>query len=230
MLNLNGFLARRELDEWRDGQVLIAARVLNQTAADLIAGFADTLQGATWKDGLIAQGSYIRRVVEPKVIEVADPIASRLHEEAMRGLAEIVDHQACWSRDPVASAGPANNFEGWHDVATGVAPIVGGAAIAAAIPAMAVTTTGGLLGTGLFATTVISWPVVVVGGTAAAVAVSTGLINSARLWDKTEARLWRKVADHVGVMLIRGTPKHPSILDQLAARYTEAADHARRLW
>ena len=115
-------------------------------------------------------------------------------------------------------------------MASGVAPIVGGAAIAAAIPAMAVTTTGGLLGTGLFATTVISWPVVLVGGTAAAVAVSTGLINSARLRDKTEARLWRKVADHVGVMLIRGTPKHPSILDQLAARYTEAADNARRLW
>ncbi|MBA2920764.1 hypothetical protein GON01_07095 [Sphingomonas sp. MAH-20] len=230
MLNLNGFLARHELDEWRDEQVLIAARVLNQAAADLIAGLADTLKGASWKDGLIGQGSYIRRVVEPKVIEVAEPIANQLVEEANRALADIVDHQAIWSRDPGASAGAADGFEGWQDVASGVAPIVGGAAIAAAIPSFAVTTTGGLLGTGLFATTVVHWPVIVVGGTAAAVAVSTGLINSARIWDKTEARLWRKVADHVGVMLIRGTPKHPSILDQLAARYTEAADNARRLW
>jgi hypothetical protein len=169
-------------------------------------------------------------VVEPKVIEVAEAIANQLVEEANRALADIVDHQAIWSRDPGASAGAADGFEGWQDVASGVAPIVGGAAIAAAIPSFAVTTTGGLLGTGLFATTVVHWPVIVVGGTAAAVAVSTGLINSARIWDKTEARLWRKVADHVGVMLIRGTPKHPSILDQLAARYTEAADNARRLW
>jgi hypothetical protein len=38
------------------------------------------------------------------------------------------------------------------------------------------------------------------------------------------------MADHVGLMLIRGTPKHPSILDQLATRYAEAADNARRLW
>lgn len=230
MLNLNGFLARRELDDWRDEQILIAARVLNQAAADLIAGFADTLKSATWKEGLIAQGSYIRRVVEPAVIEVAEPIAGRLVEEANRALSDIVDHQAIWSRDPGALARAGDSFEGWQDVASGVAPIVGGAAIAAAIPTMAVTTSGGILGTGLFATTLISWPVLVVGGTAAAVAVSTGLVNSARLWDKTEARLWRKVADHVGAMLIRGTPKHPSILDQLAARYSEAVDNARRLW
>jgi hypothetical protein len=230
MLNLNGFLARRELDEWRDEQVLIAARTLNQAAADLIAGFADTLKGATWKDGLIGQGSYIRRVVEPRVIEVAEPIATRLVQEANRALADIVDHQAIWSRDPGASAAAAEGFEGWQDVASGVAPIVGGAAIAAVIPSFAVTTTGGLLGTGLFATTVVHWPVIVVGGAAAAVAVSTGVVNSARLWDKTEARLHRKIADHVGAMLIRGTPKHPSILDQLAARYTEAAENARRLW
>jgi hypothetical protein len=230
MLNLNGFLARRELDDWRDEQILIAARVLNQTAADLIAGFADTLKGASWKDGLIGQGSYIRREIEPKVIEVAEPIAMRLVEEANRALADIVDHQAIWSRNAGAMAGAADRLEGWQDVASGVAPIVGGAALAAAIPAMAVTTTGGLLGTGLFATTIISWPVVVVGGAAAAVAVSTGIVNSARLWDKTEARLYRKIADHVGAMLIRGTPKNPSVLDQLAAQYTEAADNARRLW
>lgn len=230
MLNLNGFLARRELDDWRDEQILMAARVLNQAAADLIGSFADTLRSATWKDGLIGQGSFIRRAVEPNVIEVAEPIATCLAEEARNALADIVDHQLIWSRDQGAMVNAADGFEGWQDVAAGVGPLVGGAAIAAAIPAVAISTTGGLLGTGLFATTVISWPVVVIGGTAAAVAVSTGLINSARIWDKTEARLYRKIAAHVSAMLIRGTPKHPSILDQLAARYTEAADTARRLW
>jgi hypothetical protein len=230
VLNLNKLLARRELDEWRDEQTLIAARVLNQAASDLILGLSQELKHANWRDGLVGQGAYIRRVVEPKVIEIAEPIATRLVEEANRALADIADHQAIWSRQAGAAARAADGLEGWQDVATGVAPIVGGSAIAATIPAFAVTTTGGLLGTGLFATTVIHWPVIVVGSAAAAVAVATGLVNSARLWDKTEARLGRKVTDHVGAMLIRGTPKNPSILEQLTARYTEVADTARRFW
>lgn len=230
MLSLNRLLARRDLDDWRDEHTLVAARVLNQVAADLIAGFAETVKTATWKDGLIGQSGYIRRSVEPKVMEIAEPIAQRLVEEANRALAELVDHRASWTREAGASAAAADAFEGWQDVAVGVGPIVGGAAIAAAVPTLAITTTGGLLGTGLFATTVVSWPVVVVGGAAAAVAVGTGVINSARLWDKTEAKLARRISAHVEAMLLRGSADHPSILDQLAARYAEAADNARRFW
>lgn len=230
MLSLNRLLARRDLDDWRDEQTLVAARVLNQAAADLIASFAETVKTATWKDGLIGQDAYIRRAVEPKVVEVVEPIARRLLEDANRALAELVDHSASWTREAGVPAGAANGFEGWEDVAVGVGPIVGGAAIAAAVPTLAVTTTGGLLGTGLFATTVVSWPVVVVGGAAAAVAVGTGIINSARLWDKTEAKLSRRISGHVQAMLLRGSPEHSSILDQLAARYAEAAENARRIW
>jgi hypothetical protein len=67
MLNLNNLLARRELDEWRDEQTLIAADVLNQSAADMIACLDGELKTATWKDGLIAQGAFLKEKVEPKV-------------------------------------------------------------------------------------------------------------------------------------------------------------------
>ena len=227
MKHLFDIFGWRELDDWRDRHALAAARILNQIAADLVRDLDAEFRAATWKEGFLTPQSFITGKVEPKLRKVTDPVVEMIVAGANDDLARIVRHQAVWTRRPGAPPTPASRFEGAGDVAFAAGPIAAGAAIAAALPVMAVTTTGGLLGTGLFAATIVSWPVVAVGGAAVGVALATGALNTGRIWSEAETRLRHRVAAHVGTTLIQGTPKHPSLLDQLTELFTDAAREAR---
>jgi hypothetical protein len=78
-------------------------------------------------------------------------------------------------------------------------------------------------------TTAISWPIVIGGSALAGIGVATGVLNTAKIWDKTEARLRRKIRDHVVCALLQGRPGSPAILDQLKDVLDDAAKKAKKL-
>lgn len=227
MKHLFDIFGWRELDDWRDRHVLTAAKILNQVATDLVRDLDAEFKAATWKEGFLSPQTFITDKVDPRLREATELAVEMVVAGANTQLAEIVSHQAVWTRRPGMPPARAAGFEGAGDLALAAGPIAAGTAIAAALPVMAVTTTGGLLGTGLFAVTVVSWPVVAVGGAAVGVALVTGALNTGRIWSNAEARLRRRVAAHVAITLLQGTPKHPSILDQLTELFTDAASEAR---
>jgi hypothetical protein len=225
-MKLFNFVDRREIDEWRDQYTLAAAATLNGFAIDMLASFEDELKTASWTDGLLAQNSFVATRIAPRLQHEAAPVLEHIVAGANKALQRIVDHQAIWHYEPSITDRP-EAFEGWEDVAVAVGPLAGGVVAAAALPAMAVTTSTVFFG--LITTTAISWPVVVGGGALAAVGVATGAINTAKIWDKTEARLRRKVRDHVVSVLLAGRQGAPSILDELRRVLGEAAAKAKKL-
>lgn len=227
MRHLFDVFGHRELDDWRDRQILLAAKILHQTAADLIGEADPLLKTATWRQGFLSPQSFIAENVTPRLRAASEPIVEMIVANANDSLAELVRYHAVWTRRPGAPLPGNAAFEGAGDLALAAGPIAAGTAIATALPALAMTTTGGLLGTGLFATTVVAWPVVAVGGAAVAVALATGALNASRIWGEAESRLRRRVAEHIGATLIRGTKDHPAVLEQLVALFTEAAREAR---
>lgn len=227
MLSFRRLFGFHEIDEWRDEHTLLAATILNQTAADLITGFEPEVASASWKDGLVGQSSFIATRIAPHVRRTTEPIVARIVEDANQALARIVAHQAVWHDRPAGAAAGDDSFEAWQDVAAAAAPLAGGVALAAALPAAAVTTSTAFFG--LVTTTAISWPVVLGGGALVGLGLATGAINTAKIWDKTEARLRRKVCDHVVGTLIEGTPERPSILMQLSSTFDAAAERAKEV-
>lgn len=227
MFKLSRFFGHPEIDQWRDDYTLLAAATLNDLASRLIADADKELEAATWKDGLVGQSSFIERRIATAVRDAAAQVADHMIATANRRLSQIVAHEAVLSLAPKqASQGP-DTFEGWQDVAAAAAPLAGGAALAAALPGAAITTTTAWFG--LVTATTISWPVVLGGGAVVGVAVATGALNTARIWDKTEARLRRKVREFIIASLILGTDKQPSVLQQVTRVLADAAEHAKKL-
>lgn len=214
-----------EIDKWRDDITIMAAASLNQIASDLILAAEKDIKSVSWKDGLVGQARFVATRVAPRIRPVAEPVVEHIMEEANRRLGRIAEHYAVWSLQPNAAVAEPKDIEGWRDVAVAAAPLAGGVALAAALPAAAVTTTTAWLG--LVTATTISWPVVIGGGALAGVAIATGVMNTAKIWEKSEARLRRKVRDHVVAVLLQGTPSNPSILDQITSTLREAAVQAK---
>lgn len=224
-MNFLNLFGKHEIDVWRDDHTLVAASCLKEVAADLIASFEKDLKAASWKDGLIGQNAFIATNVNPRIHEMARPLVDYIVTRANEALARIVAHQAIWQYRPTVAPEGEAAFEGWQDVAVAAAPLAGGVATAVALPAMAVTTSAAFFG--LVTTTAVSWPVVVGGGAVAAVGIGTGLINAGKIWDKTEARLRRKVQDHVVATLLVGD-RQPSVLKQLTDAFATTAKEAKR--
>lgn len=82
---------------------------------------------------------------------------------------------------------------------------------------------------GLVTVSTVSWPVVAIGGALAGTGIATGAINTARLRDKAEARLRVKARAHIAAALIRGTRKHPALLEQVTQTLAIAASQAKEL-
>lgn len=212
-------------DDWVSEQTIMAARILNQAAADIILQSDDELVTAGWKDALINPNSFIMERITPRVRDVAEPIALMIVEEANRSLQTIVDVQAVWTRNIENAPLGDNTFEGVGDFAAAVVPLGAGAAAAAALPFAAMTTTTAFFG--LVSTTVISWPVVLGGGALAGLGIATGVLEGSKIWSKVEARLRRRIRDFVVATLIKGDAGHPAILEQLTAEFQGTAARAR---
>ena len=224
-LNFLNLFVRHEIDVWRDDYTLMAASCLNDLAVDLIASFEDDLATASWKDGLVGQNAFIAKRVTPRIHERAGPLVEHIVQLANASLAGVVQHQAIWQYGPTDTPAGEGAFEGWKDVASAAVPLAGGVATAAALPTLAVTTTAAFFG--LVTTTVVSWPVVVGGTALAGLAIATGVINTGKIWDKTEARLRNKVHDLVVATLLVGN-KQSSVLEQLSDSFMATAKEAKR--
>lgn len=216
-----------KVDEWASDHTLIAARTLNQVAADLILNAEKEIATAGWKDGLVGQNAFIKSRIAPLLREVAEPVAVLILEDANRALRQLVELQAVWTRSPEYSEGEPSVFDGATDVASAAIPLAVGAAAAVSTAATAVTTTTALFG--LLAFSTISWPVVVIGGALAGGGIATGVFQGSKLWDKTEARLRQRVRRFIIASLIEGAEGMPSILQQLSADFSRVAIKAKSL-
>ncbi len=215
----------QRFDAWVSDNSLVAARILNQAAADLILLAEEDLKAARWKDGLVDTNAFLNDKLAPRVREVAEPLALMIIEEANYSLKAIVDTQAIWTRNAEMVASDGNAFEAAGDIAAAVIPFGAGAAAAAALPFAAVTTTTAFFG--LVSTTAISWPLVLGGGALAGLGIVTGALEGSKLWSKVEARLRRKSRSFIVSALLKGSDAHPSILEQLIAEFERTAERAR---
>jgi hypothetical protein len=193
----------------------------------LIASAEQDVSNASLKDGLLAQSAFLQNSIAPKVREVAEPVAIEILNEANAALAAIVEEQAVWVRGPDYAEQPEAAFDGAKDIAAAAVPLAAGVATAASLPFAAVTTTTAWLG--LVTTTTISWPVVLGGGALAGLGIATGLLNTAKIRDRTQARLRDRVRSFVVASLIGGDENSPSILQQLTAEFDHAAKRAKAL-
>jgi hypothetical protein len=224
---LHRILFGRRVDEWAAQYTLAAAEALNQVAADLVIRAEDELTAASLTDGLLSPGAFVSTRIAPMVREAAEPVAQEIMDEANRALGEIVDAEAIWLRAPEHAEAPESLFAGAKDVAAAAAPLAAGVAGAAALPFAAVTTSSAFFG--LITTTVISWPVVIGGGALAGLGIVTGIINTAKIRDRTTARLRQRTREFIRAALIEGTEKTPAVLEQLGQSFSAAADRARSL-
>ncbi|KPH67120.1 hypothetical protein [Novosphingobium sp. ST904] len=220
------FLARK-IDAWANDYKIIAARTLNQVAADLIAYAEGEIANVGLKDGLFSQAAFVQDRVAPMVRKVAEPVAIEILEEANIALLELVEDQAVWVRRPEHCEGPEGLFDSAADIASAVVPLTAGVAAAATLPFAAFTTTTAWFG--LVTTTAISWPVVLGGGAVAGLGLATGVINTAKIRDRTLVRLRNRVRRFILASLVQGSEHAPSILQQLGAEFDRAARRAKAL-
>jgi hypothetical protein len=225
MFNFRNIFGRHEIDEWRDEQVIGAAATINQLAADLTCAFVDELSSASWRDALIAQGRFISTRIAPQVRATSEPVVGAIIGRANAALKRIVEYQAVWHDSPRHLPEGEDPSAAIRDVAWAAAPLAGGVAAAATLPAMAITTSTAFFG--LMTTTAISWPVVIGGGAFAGAGIATGVINTSRIWSKAEERLRRRVRDHVIAVLLRGPTGQPAILEQMEALFATTANEAK---
>lgn len=224
---LNRIFASHKIDGWASDHTLVAARKLNLLAANLIVIAEAEVAKIGMADGLFGQSAFINKHIAPMVRSAAEPVAFDILEEANRALPDVVADLAQWTPQPDYAEGPEAAFDGAKDILTAAVPLVGGLASAAALPFAAVTTTTALFG--LVSFTAISWPVVIGGGAVAAMGVATGVLNTGKLKDRTQARLRDRVRRFIRSSLIEGHKGSPSVLEQLAEEFDRTAKRAKAL-
>lgn len=58
-------------------------------------------------------------------------------------------------------------------------------------------------------------------------AITTGAIGTKGIKTTAQSQMRDRVRDHIGTVLLTGTEKRPSVLDQLRVAYTDAAERAK---
>lgn len=227
MFDFTRIFGRHEIDVWRDEQVVAAAAVLNEIAVELTNLLEGELTSASLKDALVSPSSFIAARVAPAVRAASEAVVAKIIDRANSELHKIVTYQAVWSESPRHVAARDGSASAIRDVVLAAAPLAGGAATLVALPSMSVTTTTALFG--LFSSTIISWPVVAIGGTAGAAAIATGLLNGAKIHSRAVTRLRKIVHDYVVATLLRGQPGQPSVLEQLTLLFAKTAAEAKKL-
>lgn len=224
---LNRIFLGHRIDAWTSDYTLIAARTLNQVAADLIAETEHDIGEAGLRDSLFNKTTFIQDKVAPRLRAAAEPVAQEILREANSALLTIVEEQAVWIRGPDHPPPQEDVFDGAKDIAAAAGPLAAGVAAAATLPAAAITTTSAVFG--LVTTTTISWPLMVGGGALAGAAVMTGLVNTAKLRDRSRNRLRASVRKFIISSLMKGETQGSSLLEQLVAEFERAADRAKAL-
>lgn len=227
MFDLGALFGSHEIDGWRDDYVLVAAATLNEVAVRVGQAVEPLIAAASHRDVFLLPERFLATSVAPLVRAAAEPAVERVMTDANAALSRIVAHQAVWHQASATESRMPGAWEGTADLARAAAPLAGGAALAMALPSLAITATP--VWFGLATVTAISWPVVVVGGAAAGTAIATGMLNTAKLRGRFEARLRDKARALAHATLVRGTAKQPAVLEQLTAALNQAAKEAKKL-
>lgn len=212
-------------DQWAEEQTLLAAKVLQQAAADILKAVDPKLEKSELRDGFYTR-PFIRDHVAPITREVGEALAESIIEQANQALAELTEERLLWSRSPHSE--PADRgFEGSNDLLASAAPLGMAAAVAVALPTVAVTSTTTLFG--LAVVTTISWPVVAVGSGIALAGLAIGSLEGSKLRGKARARLINQTREYVVAALLKGTSDQPALLEHLEREFRETARKAKEL-
>lgn len=216
------------IDDWASEQILIAGKVLNQLAAELIMVAEPIIVSQGLKNSLIRPNALIDKEIAPLVRNAVEPVVAALFDSANAALRLLADCEAVFTTAPGHHQDTPSHFEGTAEVAWAVVPIASGAAVAAGLPFAAVTTTTAWFGLGA-ATTVISWPILVGGSALAALGVAYGGVRGLQLPDRVYAHSRRRVRDFIVTAVMHGTAEAPSIFQQVEAEILRAAKEAKSL-
>ncbi|QHL92059.1 hypothetical protein GVO57_14340 (plasmid) [Sphingomonas changnyeongensis] len=223
----NRIFAGQRIDEWASDNTLEAARTLNQVAGDLIVFANNEIAQASLKNSLFNPAAFIHERIAPRVRSVAESVAVEIVERANSTLLELVEEQAVWSRGPEHTENPESAFEGASDIVAAAAPLAIGAASAVALPFVAVTTSTALFG--LISTTAISWPILLGGGAIAGVGIATGVVNTAKIRDRSSVRLQKRARQFIVSFLIEGSEQSPAVLQRIASEFEQTAKRAKKI-
>lgn len=206
--------ARHEVVAWRDRHLLDATAKLNELADDLLSGFDNDLKHVDWRDLIFGASNFAKRTLEPRVRDQVEPVVATILERANAEYATL-------ATDPVSvsvsdSTGVRRDeLQGLRDLTMTAGPVAAAVGTAAALPALAVSTQAAIFG--LATITVVSWPVVAVGGVLAGTAIAVGAVNGAGIKGRAQERARASAREQVAAALLDSAPGQRSVLAQIRA-------------
>lgn len=221
------YFLKRQIEDWREETIINTTRILKQVTAELSVLFDEEIAKLGLNDSIINADQFIANTVAPEVRKVINLIVPAIISDANESLNTLVASHLVWTSQAEGHEKPISQIKTLFDVAIGVGPIVGGGVLAFSIPSMAVTTTSGIFG--LFATSIISWPIALAIGAASMTAIGVGALNISQLNNKAQHRIRDKIIEKLHKQILQGTPEVPSILDQLTLLFNEAAEKAKSI-
>lgn len=178
-------------DQWAEQQTLVSAKVIHHAAADILRAAKAKIVGKSLQE-LVLWSNSVREEVVALTHELLDPLASELIDSAKTELATLIEMKIAWTRQmqsaPIDGGAPGTIA----DISRSAIPFGVTAAMAATLPAIAVSTTTVLFGLATVAT--VSWPVVAAGSALAALGLATGVIETTKIRARAEARLRKQIS------------------------------------
>lgn len=226
-MNLNlaasSIAERRSVLEWRDRHSMAAALALHRACQDAWPLIDARLAAVSWHSVLTETDAFVTREIDPIVAGAVNEAVQRLLRDAQSELNHIIEHhlevEATLGETPV----DANKLASELDLIAGLAPILGGVGVAAALPSFAVVS--GAVMFGMVATSAISAPILLTGIVVAGAGLATGVLQTSRIKEKRTARMRVRVQSHIDSAVLDVTPESasPSLLARLTTAIQTAA-------
>lgn len=226
-MNLNlaasSIAERRSVLEWRDRHSMAAALALHRACQDAWPLIDARLAAVSWHSVLTETDAFVTREIDPLVAGAVNEAVQRLLRDAQSELNNIIEHhlavEATLGETPV----DANKLASELDLIAGLAPILGGVGVAAALPSFAVVS--GAVMFGMVATSAISAPILLTGIVVAGAGLATGALQTSRIKEKRTARMRVRVRSHIDSAVLDVTPQSasPSLLARLTTAIQTAA-------
>ncbi len=176
-------LARGDILRWRDDNLEYIELETRRALNDLMVIIDDRLKDAHQ----FHLKRFDAKQARPLIAEMAESLASHCRKRAIETLEEIPGAQPIASEEKkrVSVRHPSvENLDATTDSILATAGLIGGAAAVPVTASMATVSAGGLAG--LLGATVISWPVVLVGGAISAVLFAGGAFKGKSVAEKKE--------------------------------------------
>ncbi|MFC3556054.1 hypothetical protein ACFOKI_01390 [Sphingomonas qilianensis] len=214
---------RRNVLEWRDRHLIATVVAINRACQDAWPIVEEKLSAITWRSVLTEADAYVTREIDPIIAEAVNPAAQRVIIQAQDELYRIVEHQLALKAILVGVPADADPLAGRLDMVIGLAPILGGIGLAAALPSAAVIS--GSVAFGLIATSAISAPILLSGIAIAGVGIATGVLQTSRIRENHTERLRTRIRQHMNTAVFETGREQAdvSVVAQLQAVIRAAA-------